>query len=141
MSSGKRSASLASAGRAQAARRFGVDRLRIVPAGVEWDAVRIPRRLWLAALDRLPVPHGPVITDPDDRVVYVLVPRGTARGWDAALTQAYGVATYVAVPPEGRDGPPGPYWLVAPVDWVPLTDPGHLRLAIEAVTGPDGAIA
>lgn len=141
MSGGKRSASLASAGRVRAVGRSGVGRLRIVPAGVEWDAIRIPRRLGVAALNRLPVPHGPVITDPDDRVVYILVPRGTAHRWDAALTQAYGIATYVAVPPEGRDAPPGPYWLVAPADWVPLTDPGHLRSAIEAVTGPDGAIA
>ncbi|MDI5961893.1 hypothetical protein POF50_001265 [Streptomyces sp. SL13] len=103
-----------------------------VPAGVEWDAIRTPRPMGLAALRRLSAPEGAVLVDPVGRALFFFVRPGTAQNWCLPLTVALGKGHLVELPPGGRDRPPGAYWLAASTCLV-LTLARPLHLALRAV--------
>ncbi|MEU6260199.1 hypothetical protein ACFUEN_29665 [Streptomyces griseorubiginosus] len=104
--------------------------LRLAPAGVEWDAVKMGRHLGVRAIERI-AEVGAVAVDPHRRepVLYFLVPKGSAARWDVPNTTALGTNAYVVLPPTHRDAPPGPYWLVP--EHHGLTPEVVLRQALE----------
>lgn len=101
----------------------------ILPAGVEWDAVRVPRYLGLAALDQFPSSPGPVIVDPQSRTLYFFVPKGSTDSWSLPQITPLRESQFLVVPPETRISPPGPYWLVEPGPGdhrMPMANPDEL---------------
>lgn len=86
----------------------------IVPAGIEWDAIRVPRFAGLQALKG--VKPGSVLVDPmpSEPVLYFFVVPGTAAAWRAPQSTALGATTSVVLPPRSWQAPPGPYWLIPP---------------------------
>ncbi|MGW7001457.1 hypothetical protein ACWGCW_01170 [Streptomyces sp. NPDC054933] len=104
----------------------------VAPAGQQWDAIKVPRHIGLAALETLQGTAGPVIVDPADRALYFFVAPGTSLAWDVPDTRALGDATYVVVPPLGRRMPPGPYWLNPSGGPREHTPAAALRLALLA---------
>ncbi|MCD9196096.1 hypothetical protein [Streptomyces albireticuli] len=108
----------------------------ITAVGYQWDAIRMPRYLGLAAAALLGDGIGTVIVEPGERRMYVLVPAGAAATWDYPETRALGRDSYLPLPPPACTRPPGPYWLTPP-DWRwPLADPAKLLTALEAVASP-----
>jgi hypothetical protein len=87
--------------------------MRLAPAGVEWDAVKVGRHLGVRAISLIAEP-GAVAVDParPEPVVYFFVPAGSAAHWDVAQTTALGPGAHVVLPPDHKEAPPGPYWLV-----------------------------
>ncbi|MFF3264917.1 hypothetical protein ACFYWO_37870 [Streptomyces sp. NPDC002932] len=106
----------------------------IVPAGKDWDAVRVSRFIGLQALERLGTAAGPVLVDPAARSMYFLVPAGGTCTWDVPETKALGESAHIAMPPRGRKSPPGPFWLVGPQR--PLASTTVLRQALLEAQGP-----
>ncbi|MGW0657064.1 hypothetical protein ACWD4T_51740, partial [Streptomyces umbrinus] len=86
----------------------------IAPAGKVWDAVRLSPPLGLQALNAVTGNLGAVIMGPGDRGMYFLVPPGTTHAWNLPRTAALGQTSHVVLPPDGREQPPGPYWLISP---------------------------
>ncbi|GGR32699.1 hypothetical protein [Streptomyces netropsis] len=108
----------------------------ITAVGTDWDAIRMPRYLGLAAAAHLGDALGTVIVEPGERRMYVLVPPGTAGRWDFPDTHALGEDSYLPLPPASRSEPPGPYWLTPPGYRWKLTDPDDLRSALTAASQP-----
>ncbi|MEV3927209.1 hypothetical protein [Actinomadura coerulea] len=104
---------------------------RLVPAGVQWDAVKVSRHQAVRAIELLETP-GAVAVDPSpsEPVLYFLVPPGTASAWDVPETTALGHA-HVVLPPEHKEAPPGPYWLIPQRDG--LTSVAALRKALAVI--------
>lgn len=86
----------------------------VAPAGIEWDAIKVPRFAGLQALKGLK--PGSVLVDPtpSEPVVYFFVAPGTAAAWHAPQSTALGAMTSVVLPPRSWQAPPGPYWLIPP---------------------------
>ncbi|WP_419994511.1 hypothetical protein [Streptomyces boninensis] len=103
----------------------------IVAAGIEWDAVKVPRRLGLRALKLLEV-TGPVAVDPGavEPMLYFLVPPGSTAGCRFQHMVVLGRGAHVVLPPHERLAPPGPYWLIPPADGRQHTDAAALRQAL-----------
>jgi hypothetical protein len=103
-------------------------------AGQDWDAIRVPRSVALAALDILGTRAGAVV---DDGVgCYFFVPVGTAGWWDLWTTRALGTGSSITIPPKRRTEGPGPHWRMCPGDDRWLTEPRALRAAIEDACEP-----
>lgn len=103
------------------------------PAGIAWDAVRATSRLARPALAALGDESGAVIRDPYSGDLYWLLPPGSAASWvPVPGVGTYSTTCYVEIPPRGRTGGPGPYWIRAPRGRF-LTHPGVLRGALIAV--------
>lgn len=102
----------------------------LVPTGVDWDAVRVPRHIGLAALQRMPRLLGSVVVDPAARAMYFFTPVNAACEWQLPDVHVLGVRQYLVVPPVHRCRPPGPYWLVTPSVPPQLTEPEVLRKAV-----------
>lgn len=92
-------------------------------AGGMWDAVRVPRRVGLAAMTILGPRCGGVVDDEMNSVVYYFVPVGTAASWEVAATRALGAGASVAIPSNRRTAGPGPYWRMCPGEKGWLTEP------------------
>ncbi|MEX2974782.1 hypothetical protein [Streptomyces sp. C184] len=105
-------------------------------AGVDWDAVRVPRSVGLRALAILGNRSGAVIEDPREPAVYWFVRVGSTAGWDVPDTRPLGVTQHLVVPPPPRVEGPGPHWRICPTDGWLLTDVRVLRAAIEAAVAP-----
>jgi hypothetical protein len=88
--------------------------MRLAPAGVEWDAVKVGRHLGVRAISLIAEP-GAVAVDParPDPVVYFFAPPGSAAHWDVAQTTALGPGAHMVLPPDHKEAPPGPYWLIS----------------------------
>jgi hypothetical protein len=86
----------------------------IAPAGIEWDAIKVPRFVGLPALKGLK--PGSVLVDPapSEPALYFFVAPGTAANWRAPQSTALGATTSVVLPPRSWQAPPGPYWLIPP---------------------------
>ncbi|MBO8197593.1 hypothetical protein [Streptomyces smyrnaeus] len=99
----------------------------LMPAGVWWDAVRVPYAPGWSVVRRLGEACGGVIGDPYRSWLYWLVPPGSegfpARDGAVRLS----VACWLPVPARERTGPPGPYWAVP---YERLTDAHRLRAAL-----------
>ncbi|MEU4827732.1 hypothetical protein AB0H37_38210 [Actinomadura sp. NPDC023710] len=104
----------------------------LAPAGVRWDAVKVARHLAVRALELIAKP-GAVAVDPapSEPVLYFFVPPGSAATWDVPETTALGHSAHVVLPPEHKEAPPGPYWLIAQPNG--LTPVALLRQALMAV--------
>lgn len=112
-----------------------------IPAGVWWDAIRVPQSAGKRALEVLRGESGrpgPVIADPEGAkpCLYFLVPAGTAERWGTPGTRALGRNCFLVVPGGDRTQGPGPHWAVLPDPGCCLTDSDALREAITSVT-PD----
>lgn len=105
---------------------------QLQPAGLEWDAVRVPRTIGVHALAILGNRSGAVIEDPREPAVYWFVRRGSATGWDLSETRPLGMNQHLVVPPRDRVEGPGPHWRIRPVDGGLITDVRALRAAVEA---------
>jgi hypothetical protein len=105
--------------------------LRLVAAGVAWDAVKVQRHRGVRAIELLDEP-GAVAVDPahPEPLLYFFVPAGSAAQWDVLDTQALGSNAYVVLPPDHAEAPPGPYWLI-PLQHG-LTAASALRQALES---------
>ena len=101
-------------------------------AGLDWDVIRVPRQLGIAAMAVLGADCGAVLEYPPKDVVYYFVACGTAAGWSVEGTHPIGKGGTLAIPPTRCTQPPGPHWRICPVesDWV--TDAHALRAALEA---------
>ncbi|MFF4257933.1 DUF6415 family natural product biosynthesis protein [Streptomyces sp. NPDC001663] len=104
--------------------------MRLTPAGVEWDAVRVGRYLGVQAIGRIARP-GAVAVDPAcaEPFLYFLLPAGSTDGWEVPHTRPLGANAYVVLPPADKDSPPGPYWLIPPK--CGFTRAATLRRALE----------
>ncbi|MFW6724343.1 hypothetical protein ACHZ98_30170 [Streptomyces sp. MAR4 CNY-716] len=113
----------------------------IVEAGVEWDAIKVPRYAGLFALDKLTRP-GAVAVDPASAppVLYFLVPPQSTGGWDVPLTTALSLAAHVVLPSSHREAPPGPYWLIAPGRGRRCTRTADLRRELMRVIQPRAVV-
>ncbi|MBQ1090647.1 hypothetical protein [Streptomyces sp. B93] len=105
-------------------------------AGQDWDAIRVPRSVGLAAMTILGSHCGAIVEDPLSSVVYYFVPVGTAADWDVVNTRPLGVGAAVTIPPARRTAGPGPHWRMWPGEDRWLTDPAALRAAIDDAFGP-----
>lgn len=102
-----------------------------VEAGTHFDAVRAPRTIGLAVLERLGADCGPVICDPWPRIHYFLTEPSATGGWDVRETSTCGPATYVLVPPlDAREN--GLHWTVPPAPGRHFTPVDRLREALLA---------
>ncbi|MDX3523346.1 hypothetical protein [Streptomyces scabiei] len=105
---------------------------RLAQSGVEWDAIKVGRFHALQALERITNP-GAVAVDParPEPVLYFFVQLGGAVGWNIPGSTALGLTAYVVRPPDDKEAPPGPYWLISPAHG--LTQAAVLRQALEQV--------
>jgi hypothetical protein len=102
------------------------------PTGIAWDVVRAPSRLARPALAALGDESGAVIRDPYNGDLYWLLPPGAGAEWEPLPdVTTYGTACYVEVPPIGRTGGPGPYWIREPRGRL-FTHPATLHAALAA---------
>jgi hypothetical protein len=104
-----------------------------LPAAAEGDAdvITVCRFLALQALERLAAP-GAVTVDPYPSApsLSFLVPAGATVCWRLPHTTACGSSVRVPLPPDGKEAPPGPYWLIGRSQG--LTSAHALRAALEA---------
>lgn len=105
-------------------------------AGQDWDAIRVPRSVGLAAMAILGTRCGAVVEDPLSTAVYFFTPVGTQSAWEVENTRALGSGSVVTIPPARRTQGPGPHWRMCPGDGSWITDPDALRAAIEDGFGP-----
>lgn len=105
---------------------------RLVPTGMEFDAICVPRYLALPSLTTLGK-TGAVIVNPYERALYFFAQLGTAASWDVPETHPLGAAQYLLLPPAASVSPPGPYWLVKQGADGPLTDANRLHAALQSI--------
>ncbi|MFE3687407.1 hypothetical protein ACFXPM_29805 [Streptomyces sp. NPDC059095] len=75
-------------------------------AGVDWDAVRVPRVLGLTALDITGPRSGAAIDD--GHGPYWFLPSGAGHDWDGQSTRLLARGSSLTVPPARRTQGPGP---------------------------------
>ncbi|MFH8350456.1 hypothetical protein [Streptomyces sp. NPDC018045] len=117
-------------------------RCALIPAGVQWDAIRIERQLAVEVLRELHVMRragAPVLWGlrEGSARAYLLVPPGTAQTWDEPPTRAIGAGGWVAMPRPGAQSrvPDRFRWGPAPDGSGCLADPDALRAAIHRAHG------
>ncbi|MEU9121006.1 hypothetical protein AB0C96_14290 [Streptomyces sp. NPDC048506] len=108
----------------------------LLAAGVEWDAIRVPRGVGLCCLDILGSRSAAVVEDPRESALYWFVAEGASAGWEVALTRPLGLTQYLVVPPLHRVHGPGLHWRIRPVEGRLITDVRALRAAVEEALGP-----
>jgi hypothetical protein len=113
----------------------------LMSAGQDWDAIRVPVPLGLAAMSILGARCGAVLEDPLSPAVYFFVPCGTARQWSVKGTKPLGAGSNVAVPPLRSITGPGPHWRVCPGDDGWVTEADALRAALEDCMGSGEAMS
>ncbi|RMB87680.1 hypothetical protein [Streptomyces shenzhenensis] len=101
----------------------------LLDASRDWDAIRVPRSIGLAAMAVLGTRCGAVVED--RTVVYYFVPAGTAQAWDMENTRPLGTGASVTIPPARRTEGPGPHWRMCPGEDGWLTQPQALQAALE----------
>lgn len=105
-------------------------------AGLEWDAIRVPRSVGATAVAILGTRCGAVVEDPLNGVTYFFTPVGTAEVWAVDTTRALGVGSSVTIPPDRRVVGPGPHWRMCPGEDRWLTDPDALAAALADACAP-----
>lgn len=113
----------------------GTAGMRLAPAGIRWNAVKVSRCLAVQAIERIAKP-GAVAVDPHhaDPVLYFFVPLYSSGEWDVPHTRLLSRNAHLVLPPDDKNTPPGPYWLIPP--HYGLTNSFALRRALKHVTGP-----
>jgi hypothetical protein len=110
--------------------------LTLHDAGHDWDAIRVPRSVGLAAMAILGTRCGAVIEDPTGAgCLYYFVAAGTAAAWDVENTRPLGRGATVTIPPSRRTAGPGPHWRICPGEEGWLTDPAALAAAVADAFG------
>ncbi|MCQ4045290.1 hypothetical protein ACFOSC_30860 [Streptantibioticus rubrisoli] len=104
---------------------------RLMAAGVDWDAVRVPRTIGMVVLTILGTRSGAVIEDPCGSALYWFISKGAATAWDVPGTRPLGVTHHLVVPSAHRVRKPGPHWVIRPTDGQLTTDVRDLRSAVE----------
>ncbi|GAB2819119.1 hypothetical protein [Streptomyces daliensis] len=107
----------------------------LLPAGVHWDACKVPAYLGERVLVRLGRESGAVIRDPYGRRLTWLVPPGTTNGWDIPETtcvQLLGITQHLTVPPGWCTRSAFTHWVRG---WAEhgLTDARLLYVVLDAV--------
>lgn len=121
------------------------DSAALVPAGVAWDAVKVPAAVGRDVLSRLGDRGGAVIEDRymSGCVMFWLVAPGAANHWPHRQIEVYGPATSLIVPPTHKTEGPGLRWLVPLTTTRYLTDAAllydALSGAVDTPRGPRGA--
>lgn len=112
-----------------------------LPAGLWWDAVRVPADLGATALTVLGDNTGAVIADHFGNLLYWLVQPHAADGWAIPGVAVRGAPCHVAVPPAAFTQGPGPHWRVplAPGCYLTPPTPLHAALTIAAAGGQEPA--
>ncbi|MFE7273054.1 hypothetical protein [Streptomyces sp. NPDC057623] len=105
-------------------------------AGEDWDAIRVPRSVGLAAMAILGTRCGAVVEDSASSAVYFFTPVGTEDEWDVENTRAIGFGSVVTIPPARRVEGPGVHWRMCPGEDGWLTDPQALEAALGDAFGP-----
>lgn len=124
----------------------------MLPAGVRWDAVRLPEsvvqlvatsenpeqvRAMLAELEIT----GPVLRDPSGHVYYVLVPPGSAAAWrHHQMAPCLGNACHIATPHPEKVARPGLHWVQPPDGSGELSSPAAVRALLAVAVGPRGGV-
>lgn len=100
--------------------------------GIDWDVIRVARFLALQAIERIGAP-GAVTVDPHPArpSLSFLVPAGASTEWQMPHTVAYPAARCLPLPPDHKEAPPGPYWLIHRSQGLTRVD--ELRQALETV--------
>ncbi|WP_457541722.1 hypothetical protein [Streptomyces filamentosus] len=111
----------------------------VLPAGVGWDVIAVPRERWTAAAHTHPAIWAdvPVLEDLGARFAYVWVPTGTAAEWNVPGTTALGRPWHVAVPRPGGPQVPERRWASPPGLFPRLMPPDDLRDALAATRVTD----
>ncbi|WP_405905667.1 MULTISPECIES: DUF6415 family natural product biosynthesis protein [unclassified Streptomyces] len=108
--------------------------MRLAPAGVEWDVIKVGRYLAVRTIERIAEPGAiavnPALAEP---ALYFFVPAGSAASWDVPQTTPLGLDAHVVLPPDHKAAPPGPYWLISPERG--LTQATTLRRALAQTMG------
>jgi hypothetical protein len=110
----------------------------LIPAGILWDAVKVPAWIGDRVLARLGDFCGAVIRDPYAHRLYWLVPTDTAIGWafpENACVQILSTATWVAIPSRDQVRSTGPHWVSQVEATQLLTPPDPLHRALDSVIG------
>lgn len=113
--------------------------------GTDWDVIQVDRFLALQAIERIGAP-GAVTVDPRPGrpSLSFLVQAGASSDWQMPHTVAYAAARCLpTLPPDHKEAPPGPYWLIHRSHGLTRVD--ELRQALETVadrsTSPCARIA
>ncbi|WP_406482524.1 hypothetical protein [Streptomyces sp. NBC_01615] len=109
--------------------------MRLALAGIDWDVIKVSRFLGLRAIENMSDP-GAITVDlyPAAPSLYFFVPVGAAAGWRMPQTMAFGRGMTVLLPPDHKEAPPGPFWLIQRSHG--LTQAAELRRELEAARGP-----
>lgn len=105
--------------------------IHLMPAGRDWDAVRVSPRIGLEAHQAMGDASRAVICDSGGQL-YWLLPPGTASTWDVPHTESLGLTIYVVVPHTALTAGPGDHWERPPGPSGYLTDPDVLCAALLA---------
>ncbi|ARF59845.1 hypothetical protein B1H19_32960 [Streptomyces gilvosporeus] len=108
----------------------------LLAAGIDWDAVRVPRSIGVCCLDILGGRSAAVVEDPRESALYWFIATGASAGWDVAQTRPLGMTQYLVVPPLHRVAGPGLHWRIRPAEGRLITDVRALRVAVEGTIGP-----
>ncbi|MFF9147535.1 hypothetical protein ACF1BN_22040 [Streptomyces sp. NPDC014861] len=110
----------------------------VLPTGVSWDVIAVPRARFIAAARRRPelLTDVPVLEDLATGFAYVWVPPGTHTDWDLPGTTALGHPWFVAVPRPGGPQVPERRWAQPPGLFPRLMDPADLRTALDTTSTP-----
>ncbi|MFC1410424.1 hypothetical protein ACEZCY_14275 [Streptacidiphilus sp. N1-12] len=93
------------------------EHIATLPAGIKFDAIRIPlerAERVMGALAEARAPHCPLYLDRINGHAYVLVAPGTAATWNVPGTYALGTATWLWVPDPASVGGDGISWVWPP---------------------------
>lgn len=112
----------------------------LLAAGIDWDAIRVPRSVGVNCLEILGHRNAAVVEDPRESALYWFIAAGASAGWDVPQTRPLGVTQYLVVPPLHRVAGPGPHWRIGLVEGRLITDVQALRGAVEDVIGRNANI-
>lgn len=112
----------------------------VLPTGVGWDVIAIPRERWTAATHTHPEiwTDVPVLEDLGTGFAYVWAPAGTHAEWEVPGTFVLGVPWFVAVPRPGGPQVPERRWTRPPGLFPRLVRPDDLREALDATRAGEG---
>ncbi|WP_186831766.1 hypothetical protein [Streptomyces sp. ISID311] len=108
----------------------------LLAAGIDWDAIRVPRSVGVSCLEILGHRNAAVVEDPRESALYWFIAAGASAGWDVPQTRPLGANQYLVVPPLHRLAGPGLHWRIGLAEGRLITDVQALRGAVEGVIGP-----
>ncbi|WP_069764761.1 hypothetical protein [Streptomyces sp. LUP47B] len=95
------------------------------------DVITVCRFLALQAMERLTAPGAVSVNPLPGAPTLSFLVSADAVSWWPSHSGVRGSCTEVVLPPDGKEAPPGPYWLIGRSQG--LTSVAALRAALEAV--------